>query len=69
MTEKEMIALEMRYIEACNEEPVLLGASISYLLSRELPVMGKTLKRKFNRDILPYCRVVLSQKCCNNENK
>lgn len=69
MTEKEISSLEVRYVEACDKEPVLLGASISCLLSRELPVMNKTLKRKFNRDILPYCRAVLSQKRCSNEKK
>lgn len=67
MTEKEMRALEVRYVEACNKEPVLLNMGILYLLGQKLPVMGKSMERKFYRDVVPYCRAVLSQKSYNNE--
>ena len=67
MTEKEMSALEARYVEACRKEPFLLNVGILYLLGQKLPVMSLSMKRKFIRDVLPYCRAVLSQKCCNNE--
>ena len=61
MTEKEMSALEVRYVEACKKEQLLLNAGILFLLGQKLPVMSLSMKRKFNRDVLPYCRAVLSQ--------
>ena len=67
MTEKELEVLELRYVEACNKEPFLLNASILYLQGLELPVLGDSIKRRFNRDILPYCRAVLFQNYRNNE--